>query len=107
MRRCLYLFTGRGTEAGAMKNQIDEATKQERYHRLMALQAKISEEIQQEREGKVLTVLVEGHDEKIRTLLWRGPMRKLLILTVRSLLKVPRDFGRGLCQRPDRSRLYV
>ena len=43
-----------------MKNQIDEATKQERYHRLMALQAKISEEIQQEREGKVLTVLVEG-----------------------------------------------
>lgn len=30
----------------------------------MALQAKISEEIQQEREGKVLTVLVEGHDEK-------------------------------------------
>ena len=47
-----------------MKNQIDEATKQERYHRLMALQAKISEEIQQEREGKVLTVLVEGHDEK-------------------------------------------
>ena len=46
------------------KNQIDEATKQERYHRLMALQAKISEEIQQEREGKVLTVLVEGHDEK-------------------------------------------
>ena len=32
--------------------------------------------------------------KKIRTLLWRGPMRKLLILTVRSLLKVLRDFGR-------------
>ena len=92
MRRCLYLSQEEETEAGAMKNQIDEATKQERYHRLMALQAKISEEIQQEREGKVLTVLVEGHDEKIRTLLWRGPMRKLLILTVRSLLKVLRDF---------------
>lgn len=94
--QCAGVFTysqEEETEAGAMKNQIDEATKQERYHRLMALQAKISEEIQQEREGKVLTVLVEGHDEKIRTLLWRGPMRKLLILTVRSLLKVLRDFG--------------
>lgn len=65
--QCAGVFTysqEEETEAGAMKNQIDEATKQERYHRLMALQAKISEEIQQEREGKVLTVLVEGHDEK-------------------------------------------
>ena len=57
-------ITGRGNRGRCHENQIDEATKQERYHRLMALQAKISEEIQQEREGKVLTVLVEGHDEK-------------------------------------------
>jgi ribosomal protein S12 methylthiotransferase len=65
--QCAGVFTYSqedGTEAGAMTNQIDEETKQDRYHRLMSLQARISEEIQQEREGKVLDVLVEGHDEE-------------------------------------------
>ncbi len=65
--QCAGVFTYSqedGTEAGAMPNQIDEEIKQDRYHRLMALQARISEERQQEREGKVLDVLVEGHDEE-------------------------------------------
>ncbi|WP_337470358.1 radical SAM protein, partial [Acidaminococcus fermentans] len=53
-----------GTEAGAMPNQIPDEVKQDRYHALMSLQAEISEEIQQEREGKVLEVLIEGKDEE-------------------------------------------
>ena len=35
---------------------------QERYHDLMSLQSKISEELNQELEGKVIEVLVEGRD---------------------------------------------
>lgn len=53
-----------GTVAGAMENQIDEETKENRFHELMALQAGISEEIHQEREDAVLDVLVEGFDEE-------------------------------------------
>ena len=37
---------------------------QERYHDLMSLQCKISEEMNQSLEGKVLEVLVEGRDEE-------------------------------------------
>lgn len=65
--QCAGVFTysqEEGTEAGAMTNQIPEEVKQDRYHALMALQAKISEEIQQEREGRVLEVLIEGKDEE-------------------------------------------
>lgn len=47
-----------------MPNQIPEETKQDRYHTLMSLQAQISEEIQQEREGRELEVLIEGKDEE-------------------------------------------
>lgn len=53
-----------GTVAGAMENQIDPEIKENRYHELMALQAGISEEIHQEREGAELDVLVEGFDEE-------------------------------------------
>lgn len=52
-----------GTVAGAMENQIAPEIKENRYHELMALQAEISEEIHQEREGVELDVLVEGFDE--------------------------------------------
>jgi ribosomal protein S12 methylthiotransferase len=65
--QCAGVFTyskEEGTEAAEMPNQIDEDVKQDRYHRLMALQAKISEEIQQSREGRTLEVVVEGHDEE-------------------------------------------
>lgn len=47
-----------------MENQIDEETKENRFHELMALQAGISEEIHQAREGELLEVLVEGFDEE-------------------------------------------
>ncbi len=53
-----------GTVAGAMPNQIDEATKENRYHELMALQAEISEELHQEMEDKEVTVVIEGFDEE-------------------------------------------
>ena len=65
--QCAGVFTysqEEGTEAGTMPNQIPEEVKQDRYHALMAQQAKISEEIQQEREGRVLDVLIEGRDEE-------------------------------------------
>lgn len=53
-----------GTVAGAMPNQIAQEVKENRYHELMALQAGISEEIHQNREGEELDVLVEGFDEE-------------------------------------------
>ncbi len=53
-----------GTVAGAMPNQIDEATKENRFHELMALQAEISEELHQDMEDKEITVVIEGFDEE-------------------------------------------
>ncbi len=52
-----------GTAAGRMPDQIPEAIKEERFHALMSLQAKISEEAHLAMEGQELTVLVEGMDE--------------------------------------------
>lgn len=51
-----------GTVAGAMDNQIAEEVKQERYHQLMALQSKISEELNQQLEGQEMDVLIESVD---------------------------------------------
>lgn len=53
-----------GTKAAEMDNQIDDETKSDRYHELMALQAEISEEIHLDREDQVLEVVVEGFDEE-------------------------------------------
>ena len=53
-----------GTAAGAMAEQVPEEVKQERYHRLMALQSKISEEINRSLEGRELQVIVTGLDEE-------------------------------------------
>ena len=52
-----------GTAAGAMAEQVPDEVKQERYHRLMALQSKISEEINRSLEGRELEVIVTGLDE--------------------------------------------
>ena len=52
-----------GTPAADMKNQVDEDIMQERYHDLMSLQCKISEEINQNLEGCELEILVEGRME--------------------------------------------
>ena len=53
-----------GTEAGNMPNQIPEEVKNARFHELMSIQARISEEIHQEREDKLLKVVVTGFDEE-------------------------------------------
>ena len=53
-----------GTQAADMDGQVPEEIKEERYHDLMSLQSKISEEVNQSIEGKVLDVLVEGRDEE-------------------------------------------
>lgn len=52
-----------GTPAYDMKNQIAEDVMQERYHDLMSLQSKISEEINQQLEEKEIEVLIEGRME--------------------------------------------
>ncbi|SDD44010.1 30S ribosomal protein S12 methylthiotransferase RimO [Sporomusa acidovorans] len=49
------------TPAALMKNQVPDQIKEDRYHELMSLQCRISEEINHNMEGKILTVLIEGH----------------------------------------------
>ncbi len=51
------------TVAGNRPDQVDDEVKQERYHTLMAIQAKVSEEIGAGLAGRVLDVLVEGVEE--------------------------------------------
>lgn len=51
------------TPANDMPNQVTEEVKQERYHQLMALQCKISEEINHKLEGTEFDVLVAGATE--------------------------------------------
>ncbi|MGL5207432.1 MAG: 30S ribosomal protein S12 methylthiotransferase RimO [Acidaminococcaceae bacterium] len=57
-----------GTAAALMADQTAESLKQDRYHELMAIQAKVSEEIHMNIEEKVLDVLVEGFDEENKNL---------------------------------------
>ena len=52
------------TAAYDMPNQVPEDVMQERYHDLMSVQCKISEEINQSFEGKEIEVLLEGRDEE-------------------------------------------
>lgn len=48
-----------GTVAAEMQNQIDEEVKEERYHRLMKVQQKISADINRNKKGRIYEVLVE------------------------------------------------
>lgn len=50
------------TPAYDMPDQVPEEIMQERYHDLMSLQCKISEELNCALEGKILEVLIEGRD---------------------------------------------
>ncbi len=50
------------TPAYDMPDQVSEEIMQERYHDLMSLQCKISEELNCALEGKILEVLIEGRD---------------------------------------------
>ncbi|WP_289001114.1 30S ribosomal protein S12 methylthiotransferase RimO [uncultured Megasphaera sp.] len=53
-----------GTPAARMADQIPQAVKEERYHQLMAIQAKVSEHRNQELEGSLHTLLVERIEEE-------------------------------------------
>lgn len=53
-----------GTPAAKMADQIPEDVKEERYHALMAIQAKVSEQRNQELEGTVHTMLIEEVTEE-------------------------------------------
>ena len=53
-----------GTPAFSMPNQVSEEVMQERYHDLMSVQCKISEENNKALEGRIVEVLVEGRDEE-------------------------------------------
>ncbi len=55
------------TPAATMDGQIEEQVKQDRYDILMATQLPISEENNQKKVGKVLTVLCEGFDPVAET----------------------------------------
>lgn len=57
------------TAGGKMPNQIDQATKDLRYDRLMAAQMKISRDKHRAYIGKTIKVLVEGHSEESELLL--------------------------------------
>jgi len=52
------------TPAAKMPNQISDETKLERLEDLMAIQAEISESINQSHEGLILELLIEGSDEE-------------------------------------------
>lgn len=52
------------TPAGTMETQVPDSVKEERYHELMSLQCRISEELNHDMEGKILTVLIEGHSQE-------------------------------------------
>ena len=53
-----------GTPAYDMPGQISEDVMQERYHDLMSLQSRISEEVNRKLEGQTIEVLVEGRDQE-------------------------------------------
>lgn len=53
-----------GTRAAKMDGEISSEIKEERYHKLMSIQSKISEEKNEAVEGKVFDVLVEDINEE-------------------------------------------
>lgn len=61
-----------GTPAASFPDQIDEDVKNERLDKLMTLQQGISLELNREKIGKTLEVLVEGYDEESFLFYGRG-----------------------------------
>jgi len=64
------------TLAYDMPNQISEDIMQERYHDLMSLQCKISEETNQALEGQIIDVLIEGRDEEQKSVAYGRSYRE-------------------------------
>ena len=58
-----------GTPGGKMDDQIDEETKQARYHQLMSLQMDISRKKHQRFIGQTVQVIVDGESEETELLL--------------------------------------
>lgn len=67
-----FIYSKRsGTPAAEMPDQIDDECKHQRLNRLMELQNKISLEINQSLEGKVMEVMVEGPSQNNEAV-WSG-----------------------------------
>lgn len=58
-----------GTAGGKMENQIDDEIKEDRYHRLMSAQQKVSRKIQKRFVGQTLQVMIDGLSEETELLL--------------------------------------
>ena len=54
-----------GTAAYDLPDQISEDVMQERYHDLMSVQSLISQELNEQLEGRELDVLIENRDEEV------------------------------------------
>lgn len=66
---CFKYSPEENTPGGKMLNQIDEETKEERYHAVMSVQQNISREKHQAFIGQILDVMVEGVSEETELLL--------------------------------------
>lgn len=55
-----------GTPAFQMPEQISEELAQERYHELMAIQGRISQEVNESLRGREFEVLIEGRDAEVK-----------------------------------------
>lgn len=67
-----FIYSKRsGTPAAEMPDQIDDECKHQRLNRLMELQNKISLEINQSLEGKIMEVMVEGPSQNNEAV-WSG-----------------------------------
>src|SRR5690606_15800754 len=66
---CFKYSIEEGTKAGAMADQIDEATKERRYQKLMAVQRQISRKKHKAMVGRVVEVIVEGYSDETELLL--------------------------------------
>lgn len=61
------------TPAGALDEQVSKATKERRWHAVMAAQAAITAELNRERVGTTTRVLVEGYDAERQQWYGRSP----------------------------------
>jgi ribosomal protein S12 methylthiotransferase len=66
---CFKYSPQEGTAGGKMLDQIDEDVKEERYHRLMKLQNKLSKKMQKRFVGQTFEVIVDGESEETELLL--------------------------------------
>ncbi len=66
---CFKYSPEESTAGGKMTDQIDEQTKEDRYHRLMSLQAPISLEKHKSFIGKTVEVIIDGYSEESELLL--------------------------------------